>query len=88
MRKKTFQNKLNTIRKKAINATANVLSAPAQAKSAYVKSRSDYEVKIIKNARKYEGMPDFINGSPSEGYKARLMAEVVKDKIRKRNAKK
>lgn len=87
MKKSAYYKKIDNIRKKAINASANVISAPAQIKSKYISARADSETKTIKNARKYKGMPDFIDGKPSEGYKARFMAQVVKDKIKKRNEK-
>lgn len=89
MLKKTFQNKMNAIRKNAIKATANVLSAPSQLKATYIKNRSDYEVGKLKKARGYKGAPDYDDkGMPTEAFKARNEAEGVRETIRRRNMKK
>lgn len=87
MKKSTYYKKIDNIRKKAINATANVISAPARAKASYVKKRSDNEVKILKNARNSKGAPKFYKGKPTEAFKYKTAAEVVRRNIKKRNKK-
>lgn len=76
---------MDQIRKKSINATANVLSAKAQIKSKLSRMRSDADVKAIKRARAYDDAPNYDSkGRPTEAFKARSVAESVKRRIRRR----
>jgi len=81
MKKTTLLNKMDKIRKKAINATANVISGPAQIKSALVQRRAKKETNIIKRARAYD------DDTRDEAVFARTDARIVKDKIAKRSKK-
>ena len=79
MRKTTFYKKLDNIRKGAINATANVMSAPAQYKAFRAKGKADQDVKSIKMVRENKDAPDFDNdGKETEMYYRRNRVTLLK----------
>jgi len=68
-----------------INATANVLSAPAQLNAKRNMLRADADTKALKTARSYDNAPDFNDdGSVTDAFKARMVAEEVKQRLKKR----
>jgi hypothetical protein len=75
---------LKNIKDGIINATANVLSAPAQIKSALSQRQSTKDFNTLKEARKYKGAPDFnSDGTPTDANKARSLADEVKTRLNK-----
>ena len=79
MKKTTFFKKLNNIRKGAINATANVISAPAQYKAFRAKGKADQDVKSIKLVRENKDAPDYDeNGKETEMYYHRNRVTLLK----------
>lgn len=67
-----------------INATANILSAPAQIKSARSQSQADSDFKVLKKANQYDKAPNFQNGQPTNAFKVRSMAQDVKNRLMKK----
>lgn len=78
MRKSTFANKLKAIKDKAVNATANVISAPAQYKAYKAGKQATSDVRTIKRARAYD------KSTSDEATMARTAAQMVKDRITKK----
>ena len=72
------------IPKGVVNATANVLSAPAVIKSGLKQRKNKIATLRLKDAQKFKGMPDFDDeGNVTEGFKARSLANEVKVKMNK-----
>lgn len=75
---------MNKFKKGVINATANVLSAPAQIKSALSQRQSSKDFNVLKTANSYKGAPDYDNsGMPTNANKARSLALDVKKRLTK-----
>ncbi len=73
------------IKKAVINATANVISAPAQIKAMRSKMQADKDVDTLKRARSYDDAPGRNeDGSVSDAGMARSMAMDVKDRLKKK----
>jgi len=69
--------------KTVINATANLISAPAQIKAAMAQSQANSDVATIKRARSYDNAPNFNNdGTVSDAFKARSLANDVTDRLK------
>jgi hypothetical protein len=70
------------IKKRIINATANVMSAYPQAKSYLSQRQSNKDFKVLKTANSYKGAPDWNpNGTPTNAYMARSLANDVKVRL-------
>lgn len=80
MNKSSFAQKMG---KGIINATANVLSAPAQIKSALSQRQATSDFQTLKKANQFKGAPDFQRGQPTEAFKARSLAQDVKTRLTK-----
>lgn len=74
---------LKKVKGGVINATANVLSAPAQIKSKLSQNQSDSDYKTLKKANAYDKALDFQGGKPTEAFKARSLASDVKARLLK-----
>lgn len=75
-----------SLKKKIINATANVLSAQAQIKSALSQRQSTKDFNTLRTVRSYKGAPDYDNsGMPTNANKARSLATDVKTRLNKRS---
>lgn len=68
--------------KPIVRVASNMMSAPARMRSNRKIKRDTRDVKLIKEARMYEGMPDFdMEGNFTEGFKARSLANEVKERL-------
>lgn len=84
---KTIKDKItgvyNPVKKAVINATADVISAPAQIGAARAKAQGDSDVKTLKTARAYDNAPGMEeDGTVTPAGMARSMAQDVKDRIK------
>lgn len=70
------------------NIAGNIMSAPSQIRSALSRRQSAKDTIRLKEARKFKGMPDFNeDGSVTEGFKARSLADEVKERLKPKVAK-
>lgn len=73
---------LNNIKRGVINATADVLSAPAKMRALRAKQQADSDVSILKTARAYKNAPNQANGG--QAGMARSLASDIKDRLAKK----
>lgn len=68
-----------------INTASKVMSAPHRAYYGLKKSRAESEAKVLREAKMYDNAPNFDEkGNPTNAYKARFMAKMIKDKYKKK----
>lgn len=72
--------KAKALKSKVTNAVGSALSAPYRMKQAHRKSGYDRDVKTLKTARAYDDAPNFDGKGVTPAYKARFMAEMVRQK--------
>jgi hypothetical protein len=89
MKKQTFLKKANNIArsagKKVVSKTASVISSPSRAVSALKSKRAESDYKVLKLEKQYKGMPNRnLDGSVTEGFKARTMADAVRSRRTKK----
>lgn len=77
-----FFSPVKKVAKKVVNATANVMSAPAKMKAYKAGVQADRDVKVLKRARGYDKAPDEANGG--DAGRTRFMAQEVRDRITKK----
>lgn len=66
--------------------TANIISAPAQIRAKRSMRQADSDVATLKRARSYDNAPNHNNdGTLSDAFKARSLAQDVKDRLNKKN---
>ena len=83
-----FKKKVKQMRRKVINATANVLSAPSRARSKYRGKKADAYRSVLKKARAGKGAPQFANGKPTDAFKYQTTANAIRTKLKRKARKK
>ena len=74
--------KAKALGKKIKNAVVSAVATPLTFNSDRRKTRFDRDAKTLKDARAYDNAPNFDDKGATPAYKARFMAEVVRNKYK------
>lgn len=77
-----------SIKKKIIDIASDVLSAPVRAYYGSKARQANSDADVLQYARKFDDAPNVHNGMPTDAFKARNVAESVRERLIKKNYKK
>lgn len=86
MKTNTFFNKINQIRKDAIDKTSTAISAPTVMVNKIKQSRSNADYKVLKESNKIpKSAPDYTpDGEVTDYFKTRTVANNIRNRMSKR----